>query len=93
MLTIPMYQIFLIFLIVMSVIAFILYQADKKKAIAHEWRIKEVTLLGFGLCGGSIGALLAMKLFRHKTKHWYFWAVNVIGLFWQVGLLLFLASR
>jgi uncharacterized membrane protein YsdA (DUF1294 family) len=69
-----------IFLAVMSVIAWILYAADKRKAKKGKWRIPEATLLGMGFCGGAIGALLAMNTLRHKTKHWYFWAVNVVGL-------------
>ncbi len=75
---------------VISLIAFVLYFADKKKAQKNKWRIKEATLLGFGFFGGAIGALLAMKIFRHKTKHWYFWAVNILGLIWQIALAVFL---
>ncbi|MDO4864736.1 MAG: DUF1294 domain-containing protein [Ruminococcus sp.] len=78
------------FFAVMSLIALILYKADKVKAEKKKWRIKEATLLGFGFFGGALGALAGMKLFRHKTKHWYFWAVNVAGLAWQAGLLAFL---
>lgn len=75
---------------VISIIAFVLYFADKKKAQKNKWRIKEATLLGFGFFGGAIGALLAMKIFRHKTKHWYFWVVNILGLIWQIVLAVFL---
>ncbi len=71
---------FLAFVAVMSLVAFILYAADKKKAKKGKWRIPEATLLGFGFCGGAVGALLAMNVLRHKTKHWYFWVVNLIGL-------------
>ena len=60
------------FYALISVIAFVLYFADKKKAQKNKWRIKEATLLGLGFFGGAIGALLGMKIFRHKTKHWYF---------------------
>ena len=79
------------FFAVMSLIALILYKADKVKAEKGKWRTKEATLLGFGFFGGALGALAGMKLFRHKTKHWYFWVVNVAGLAWQAGLLVFLA--
>lgn len=78
---------YLIFLAVMSAAAFILYMADKKKAQKRKWRIKEAVLLGTGLLGGAVGALAAMKIFRHKTKHWYFWAVNIIGLLAQAAVL------
>lgn len=77
-------------ILVMSIIAFILYFADKKKAQKNKWRIKEATLLGFGFFGGAIGALLGMKTFRHKTKHWYFWVVNIIGLIWQIAVTIWL---
>ncbi len=75
---------------VMSLIAFIAYAADKKKAKQGAWRIPEKVLLLLGFLGGSIGALLAMKNLRHKTKHWYFWAVNWAGLVWQAGVLVWL---
>ena len=55
-----------------GLIAFILYGADKRRARKGRWRIPESVLLGFGFFGGSIGALLGMYLFRHKTKHWQF---------------------
>ena len=45
----------------------------------------------YGKClGGAAGALLAMRVARHKTKHWYFWALNILGLVWQLTLLGFL---
>lgn len=81
------------FLAVMSITAFALYGSDKAKAKRNQWRIKESTLLSTGFFGGAVGALLAMKHFRHKTKHNYFWAVNIIGLVWQVGLLILLLFK
>lgn len=78
------------FLAVMSLIALVLYSADKKKAQQKKWRISEAVLLNFGFFGGAIGALAGMKLFRHKTKHWYFWLVNILGLIWQLGVVLLL---
>lgn len=82
---------YLAFLALMSLIAFILYGSDKKKAKNGSWRTKESTLLGVGVLGGAVGALLGMKVFRHKTKHWYFWVVNILGLFLQVFIYLRLA--
>ena len=64
------------FIFLMSMIAFILYGVDKRKAKKEMWRIPEAVLLNFGFFGGAIGALLGMKMFRHKTKHWYFWFFN-----------------
>ncbi len=81
---------YLAFLAIMSVITFFAYGIDKKKAIDGTWRTKEKTLLGLSLLGGAIGGFAAMKTFRHKTKHWYFWAVNVIGIAIHAGLLVYL---
>lgn len=45
---------------------------DKRKAIKKVWRIPESTLFIVALIGGSIGSIIGMNFFRHKTKHWYF---------------------
>lgn len=83
-------KLYLIFLLVMSLIAFITYGVDKKKAQMGAYRIKEAVLLGLGFFGGSVGALLGMQIFRHKTKHFYFYIVNFLGLALQIALLLFI---
>lgn len=79
-------KILLIAYAAISFITFILYGADKSKARRGAWRIPEKALLGFSFFGGAVGGLLGMNLFRHKTKHWYFWAVNVLGLVVQIAL-------
>ena len=58
-----------IYFVLVNLIAFIMYGVDKKKAIKHKWRIPEHDLILVAVLGGSIGALLGMKAFRHKTKH------------------------
>ena len=78
--------IYFAFLAIMSLLAIILYASDKKKAKKGAWRTPEAVLLGYGFFGGAIGALFAMNKFRHKTKHWYFWVVNILGLIWQIAL-------
>ena len=77
---------YFIVLATLSVLALILYGADKLRAKKNRWRIPEAILLGLGFFGGAVGALLGMKLWHHKTKHWYFWVVNVLGLVWQLAL-------
>ncbi|NRT33670.1 uncharacterized membrane protein YsdA (DUF1294 family) [Clostridium beijerinckii] len=42
---------------------------DKQRAIHKEWRIPEKNLIGISILGGSIGMLIGMSSFRHKTKH------------------------
>lgn len=83
-------KIALLIFAVLSLLAFVLYGADKRKAKRKEWRIPEKTLLLTSFLGGALGGLAAMQLFRHKTKHWYFYAVNLLGLAWQVGLVVYL---
>lgn len=77
---------------VMSVLAFFAYGIDKRKAKKNRWRTPEAALLCLGFFGGAVGALLGMNLFRHKTRHWYFWVVNLLGLFWQAGVLFFILT-
>lgn len=60
---------FLLYLLLINAAAFMLMLADKRKAIKNRWRIPERTLILSALFGGSIGALLGMYTFRHKTKH------------------------
>ncbi len=81
------WKIYLCVIAVISLIAFFLYASDKAKAKRGAWRIPEKVLLGFSFFGGAVGGTLAMFLFRHKTRHWYFWAVNFLGLAWQVAAL------
>ncbi len=76
----------------MSVIAFLIYGIDKRRAKRRRYRVAEAVLLGTGFFGGALGALLAMNLFRHKTRHWYFWFINVAGLIWQVNVFWWLAG-
>ena len=78
------------FLALISLIAFISYGVDKRKSKKNQWRTPEKVLLGLGFFGGAIGAIAGMELFRHKTKHWYFWVVNILGLLWQAALGVFL---
>ena len=60
---------FTYYLIGINVLTFLLYGIDKWKARRGKWRIPEDTLIWLAIVGGSIGALLGMYLFRHKTQH------------------------
>ena len=84
------WQILVIIFGVLSVITFFMYGVDKFKAQRGKWRISEKTLLISSFIGGAVGGFLAMQLFRHKTKHWYFNVVNILGLMWQIGLIAWL---
>lgn len=60
------------YLIFINIISLLLFVIDKRKARKKKWRISEMTLLTSSFIGGSIGALVGMYVFRHKTKHWKF---------------------
>ncbi len=62
-------KLILLLLAAVNLLAFFLYGADKLKAKKGAWRIPEATLLLVAFLGGSLGALLGMELFRHKTRH------------------------
>ena len=59
----------LIYLAAINIVAFFLYGIDKWKAQHDKWRITEATLLWIAVAGGSLGALLGMKTWHHKTQH------------------------
>lgn len=59
---------FIIYLIIINLIAFLAMYIDKRRAKYGKWRIKEHTLFILAILGGSIGAIAGMYTFRHKTK-------------------------
>jgi uncharacterized membrane protein YsdA (DUF1294 family) len=58
----------LYYLILINLIAFLAFGVDKYKAIHHKWRIPEAHLFLLAFLGGSLGALLGMLIFHHKTR-------------------------
>lgn len=77
---------YLIIVFIMSLITFLLYMIDKKRAVKNKWRIKEITLLMFSCLFGAFGGIIAMYKFRHKTKHWYFIVVNYLSIILHIIL-------
>ena len=71
------------YLVIVNILAFIMYGLDKQKAVKKQWRIPEVQLLGIAAIGGSIGAILGMQFFHHKTRKWKF----------KIGVPVFLALQ
>ena len=63
------YQILCIYVLVINLALFAVMGIDKYKARKGLWRIPEKTLFGLAIAGGSIGGILGMQVFRHKTKH------------------------
>lgn len=77
------------YLALMSLCAFALCGVDKGRAKKGAWRIPEGTLLLTAALGGSLGLLLGMRLFHHKTRKKRFTvtvplllALQLLGLVW-----------
>ena len=62
-------KISIIYIIIMNIVGFASMGIDKHKAKKHVWRIPEKTLFLIAILGGSLGSLIGMQVFRHKTKH------------------------
>ena len=71
----------------MNIAAFTLMGRDKHRARQGKWRVPEKTLFWVTACFGGLGGVLGMKVFRHKTRHWYFRVFFPLLLIVQVILL------
>lgn len=60
------------YVILLNLLEFALMGIDKWKAKSYAWRIPESTLFIVAIIGGSIGAIIGMRVFHHKTRHRYF---------------------
>ncbi len=78
------------YLVIINVLSLLLMHADKKKAQKGAWRIPEATLLGVAALGGSLGALIGMQAFHHKTRHIKFQLGLPLMLFAHVAFLMLL---
>ena len=87
------WTVLLVWLAVINLLTFIVYGADKRRARKGKSRVPEKTLFLLPLLGGSIGALLGMRVFHHKTKHWYFvWGIPAI-LLAQIALAVWIYTK
>lgn len=64
-----METLFIIYLVIVNIVGFTMMGIDKKRAIRGAWRISEASLFMAALIGGSLGCILGMRCFRHKTRH------------------------
>ena len=84
---------FLLYLFLINAATFVLMHADKRRARKNRWRIPERTLMLCAALGGSIGALLGIYTFRHKTKHLKFTLGVPAILIAQIALAVFLIAK
>ena len=89
-----MIKLLLLYLLIINAAGFLLMLVDKFKAKKNLWRIPEKTLFLVAALGGSIGSLLGMYTFRHKTQHQTFTlgmplilALQVVAAVWGMILL------
>ena len=76
----------LIYLLIINAVGIFFMLADKQKAKKKQWRIPEATLMGIAAVGGSVGVLIGMYTFRHKTKHAKFYIGVPLLLILLIGL-------
>lgn len=74
-------------LVVMNTVSFALMEHDKRNAQKGKWRVSEKMLFLATACFGGLGGVLGMKVFHHKTKHWYFRVFFPMLLIVQIALL------
>lgn len=80
------------YLVIINVITLVAFGIDKINAIEHRSRIRIITLLGLAFIGGSIGALIAMYAFRHKTRVDYFTVGVPLILIMQIIVLFYMMN-
>lgn len=73
-----------IYLLIINTVTFFVYLIDKHNAKRKLYRISEKNLILLVVAGGSLGALISMYVFRHKTKHLFFTLSVPLILFLQV---------
>ena len=86
------HKLLLIYLIVINLITFIVFGIDKHNAEQRRSRIRIVTLLTLSFIGGSIGGLIAMYLFHHKTQKDYFTVGLPLMIIMQVLVVFYLMN-
>ena len=79
-----------IYLGAVNVITFFVYRADKQRARRRQRRFSEKTLFTWAMCGGSLGAFVGMRIFRHKTNKSKFYIGVPVTLLVQIMILLIL---
>lgn len=86
------HRILLIYLAVVNILTFIVFGVDKMNAKSNRQRVRIVTLLGLAFIGGSVGALIGMYGFHHKTKKAYFTVGVPLILLMQVVVLFYVMN-
>ena len=80
----------IIYFVVVNFLSILMFFIDKKKAEKNLWRISEKALILVSILGGSVGALIGMYTFKHKTKKLKFTVGIPVILILQIVLITYL---
>lgn len=80
------------YLIITNLSGLFLMWLDKRKAVKHAFRIPEGALFLVAIIGGSLGSIVGMHIFHHKTRKWYFRYGMPLILLIQIAAVLLLIS-
>ena len=86
-------QIFIIYILLINIVAIIITGYDKLCAQNRKWRVKERTLMLISMLGGSMGMYITMQLIRHKTRHLKFMLGIPLIIILQIILICFVWSK
>ena len=78
----------MLYIVIINIISLIIYGIDKLLAIKHLYRVSEIALITLSIIGGSIGSILGMIIFHHKTKKIKFLILNPLILIIQIIFLI-----
>lgn len=73
--------------VIMNIVSFALMGHDKRCARQGKWRVPEKSLFLVTACFGGLDGVLGMKVFHHKTQHWYFRVFFPVLLIVQIAVL------
>ena len=68
------------YLVGINILSFLVYGLDKYLAIKKAYHVSEYSLFILSIFGGSLGSIIGMRVFHHKTRKLLFWIINIIRL-------------
>lgn len=83
---------FIIYFVIVNVLAYLIMRIDKNRSRSGKRRISEASLLSLAAIGGSVGILVSMYILHHKTRKKKFKFGVPLMLILQILLILYLAN-
>lgn len=81
-----------VYIVILSLLTFILFGIDKYKAITRKWRVPEALLLSLTVIGGAFGGILGMIIFRHKIRKPMFYIIVPFAFVLYVLVIIYVAT-